>query len=203
MARIPPPEVFSYDDLRPRASTFLDRYWPSGEIPVDIEHIADVEFGIDLIPVTYLLDATDVDGFLAADGREIWVDEWVFSHRLHRYRFTIAHELAHVVLHERLVDALNFDSIDEWRDLQASISEEDRSWYEWQAYAFAGLVLVPPSALTEYIDRAVGMARSEGFEPDLAIEAHRTYLAEWVGRRFEVSGEVILRRGSYDDHWEL
>lgn len=199
---IPRPEVLSYDDLRTNAAAFLGRHWPSGRIPVDVEYMADVELGIDIVPVSDLLAVTDVDGFLAADGKELYVDEGVYKHQmLYRYRFTVAHELAHLELHRTLLNAADFKTPDEWRQFQGSIPEQDRSWFEWQAYAFAGLILVPPEPLVEQIRVARNMARETGFDVDLEVEAHRTYLAEWVGRRFEVSAEVILRRGAYDEHW--
>lgn len=42
------------------------------------------------------------------------------------------------------------------------MDEEDRSWLEWQACAFAGLVLVLPDALREEFGRAVRAAARVG-----------------------------------------
>jgi Zn-dependent peptidase ImmA (M78 family) len=181
----------------------LGKYWPSRKVPVDIEHIADVELGINIVPVPDLLAVAEVDGFLSADRKEVYIDEAVFRHRqLYRYRFTIAHELAHLHLHTDLCATAKFRSVQEWKDFQDSIPEEDRSWFEWQAYSFAGLILVPADPLARFIRQAIAKARAITFNIDLSVDAHRTYLAEWVGRRFEVSGEVILRRGQYDGHWQ-
>lgn len=81
--------------------------------------------------------------------------------------------------------------------------EESRGWYEWQGYAFAGLLLVPAERLKARVEEAVEKARRESFDAlDLEVEAHRDFVAEWVGRRFDVSAEVIVRRGDYDGHWE-
>lgn len=183
---------------------FRQRYWPSGAIPVDVESIVDVKLGLDIVAVPHLYRAYGIDGFLAADRSAIYIDHAVQEHSiLYRYRFTLAHELAHLHLHGALFDNASFDSVEEWRDFLRAMPEESRSWYEWQGYAFAGLLLVPRDALTQKIEEAVDRAHEAGFtDLDLGVEAHRDILAEWVGRRFDVSGEVVVRRGAYDGHWD-
>ncbi len=150
-----------------------------------------------------LYQAVDVGGFLSSDGSEIFVDRGVYEHaKLYHYRFTLAHEIAHRELHTRLLTTANYKTPQDWYAFQDSIPERDRRWYEWQANSFAGLILVQPSALAEKVREAVRMAEQQGFTSvDLEEEATRSYLAEWVGRRFEVSADVILRRGKYDGHW--
>ena len=197
----PPPRRLSYEDIRAEADRFLAEYWRSGAIPVDIDHILDVGLRIDVVPVPYLLDDSEIDGLLAADRTAIWVDEFVYHNRLHRYRFTLAHELGHLWLHRDLYEAASFTSIDEWKAFIASIPDEDYGWYEWQANCFGGLVLVSRDQLAEKIVETLDMARSRGFEPDMQEESQRRVIAEWIGRRFEVSAEVILKRGAYDGHW--
>jgi Zn-dependent peptidase ImmA (M78 family) len=163
----------------------------------------DVGVGIDIIPVDGIYAAFGVDAWLSADGSRIHVDQSVASHHcLHRYRFTLAHELAHRILHQLLLRAAQYGSIDEYYEFQTSIPEEDYMWYEYQANSFAGLVLVPPEPLRRYLQQGVALAWDEqGIRIDTTVDAHREYLAEWVGRRFEVSGEVILRRCRFDSHW--
>lgn len=90
----------------------------------------------------------------------------------------------------------------EWYAFQDSLPEEARSWYEWQANSFAGLILVPPDPLVEKLQDARKLAVDAGMEVDLEDDRTRSYLTEWIGRRFEVSAEVIERRGKYDGHWE-
>ena len=156
------------------------------------------------MPVSSLLSAYGVDGYLSRDGGTIYIDEGVYAHRkLYRYRFTLAHELGHWYLHERLfASAHEYATVDEWREWLLSIPEIDRRYYEWQAYAFAGLILVPAEPLATILEEGNDKFKSElGRDLDLEAEAEREYLAEWVGRRFEVSGQVILKRGAYDEHW--
>jgi len=54
---------------------------------------------IDIVPMPGLHALIETDGFITSDLREIFVDEFVYQSRLGRYRFTLAHELGHSVLH--------------------------------------------------------------------------------------------------------
>ena len=61
---------------------------------------------------------------------------------------------------------------------------------------------LPPDALRETLERALERARNAGIgKIDLANDALRDYVAEWIGRRLEVSASVVLRRGSDDGLW--
>lgn len=194
--------MLSYEDIRGRVDEVLCRYWPSGGIPVDVEHIADVGLGLDIVAVQYLHSGYGIDGFLSSDRRAIYVDSAVQEHSiLYRYRFTIAHELGHYFLHERLFTDCTFRSADEWMGYLKEFPEEERSWFEWQGYSFGGLLLAPRAALAGRVEDARRMARDAGFEVDLENEVHRQQIAEWVGRRFEVSADVILKRGKADGLW--
>lgn len=200
---LPSPRVLSYDDLRKLAGKFLDEYWPDRTVPVDIEAIVDVGFGIDIVTVPHLYALVEVAGFITPDGSEIYLDRDVYEHpKLYHLRFTLAHELAHLYLHEDLLRAADYTTPEEWYEFQERFPEESRSWYEWQANSFAGLILVPAEALAEKLEEAKALAREGGMEVDLEDDRTRSYLTEWIGRRFEVSAEVISRRGRYDGYWE-
>lgn len=200
---VPAPERLSYETLRGIVEEFRQEHWPSGEIPVDVEYIADVRLRLDIVAVPHLYRGYGIDGFLSADRSTIYVDRAVQEHSiLYRYRFTLAHELGHYHLHEELFDSADFNSVEDWKEFLTEMSEENRGWYEWQGYAFAGLLLVPAEPLAARIAEAAERARRSSFDNlDLDVEAHRDIVADWVGRRFDVSAEVIIRRGDYDDHW--
>lgn len=199
---MPVPEYVEYDYLREVADEFLGRHWGE-KIPVDIEHIVDVELGLDIVPVRHLYRGYGIDGYLSADRSAIYVDEAAYDHTvLYHYRFTLAHEVAHLVLHRDLFDAAEFGSIEDWKRFLGEMPEWARSRYEWQGYNLGGLLLVQEEPLDRHISSAVEMARKKSFdEIDLREEAHRDYIAEYVGRRFDVSQDVILKRGAKDGHW--
>jgi len=187
------PPFLPYDTLRRRAGDFLRTHHPEGSIPVPIEEIVEFRYRIDIIPVPGLQEAFEVDGFISSDLKAITVDSFVYERRPGRYRFTLGHELAHAVLHPRIYQAHQFRTTEEWKRFQREMDEQDRRWLEWQAYAFAGLILVPADPLRTEYQRAVRLTT--------AGEVARSYVADWLAKRFEVSAQVIEKRLEKDELW--
>ena len=143
--------VYSYEDLRKKADDFLRMHHSSGSIPVPIEEIVEFDFRINIVPVLGLQREFEVEGFTSGDLKNIYVDEYIYSDRLTRYRFTLAHEIGHVVLHRHLYHAHTFKSVHNWKDFINSMTEEEHSWLEYQGYAFAVLILVPKQNLIKSV----------------------------------------------------
>jgi Zn-dependent peptidase ImmA (M78 family) len=198
--RLTPP-ILSYRDLRRRAGDFLRTHHPAGTIPVPIEEIVEFRYRMDIIPVPGLQDAFDVDGFISSDLKAITVDTSMQKHRPGRYRFTLAHELAHAVLHRRIFLANRFGRVEDWKRFQRDLDEADRGWLEYQAYAFAGLILVPTEPLLAEYQKALRVAGRAGLSLQSAGEVARPYIANWLARRFDVSSQVIEKRLNKDDLW--
>ncbi|MBM4030667.1 MAG: ImmA/IrrE family metallo-endopeptidase [Planctomycetes bacterium] len=202
-----PIAYLSYDDLRDRAAMFLAQYHPAGTIPVPIEEIAEVKLRLDIMPVPGLQDALRSDdygvvGFLTGDLKEIHVDEWIWNHRYNRYRFTIAHEIGHLVLHRDLYQGRDFDSVGSWKTFINSIPDEVHGWYEWQAHAFAGLVLVPErrlrAAMMEHLASVTDRLKREAIPIANVRDTVWDIILDLVAREFQVSVEVIQRRAEKD-----
>ncbi|MFH1259067.1 MAG: ImmA/IrrE family metallo-endopeptidase [Elusimicrobiota bacterium] len=89
-----------YDpEIKTYVSKFLHEHNPSLKIPVPIEEIAEFDLGIDIIPIPGLMDVLNIDGFISSNLKELEVDEYIYSNRPTRYRFTLAHEIGHIVMH--------------------------------------------------------------------------------------------------------
>jgi hypothetical protein len=142
--------VYSYEDLRKKADEFFRKYHPSGDIPVPIEESVEFDFKINIVPVLGLQREFEVGGFTSGDLKNIYVDEYVYTGRITRYRFTLAHKMGHIVLHRHLYRTHKFNFIHGWKGFINSMTEEEHSWLEYQGYAFAGLVLVPKQSLIKY-----------------------------------------------------
>jgi len=202
-------DYLTYDDLRTRAGDFLRARPERTGPPLQIEEIVDLDMGIAIVPVPGLFDELEIDGFTASDLTQIYVDEAVYHHPVeHRYRFTLAHEVGHAVLHRDIFRRLQVSDLDDYREFVHGIDEGDREWLERQAYWFAGLVLVPPGALHERLHQevssprlkhAIQAAQSAGLPRDEYLEHVCDLVCERIGRRFLVSSQVVEKRLRYDN----
>jgi Zn-dependent peptidase ImmA (M78 family) len=114
--------------------------------PVDVEVIAD-HLQVKLL---HELGPSDVSGFLTVKGGRaaIGVNS---EHSETRQRFTIAHELGHLVLHREAFEKPHVDKFETiFRDSQSS-SGEDR--LEVEANLFAAELLMPETLLSESVRR--------------------------------------------------
>src|SRR5207302_3617539 len=91
-----------------------------------------------------------------------------------------------------------FRSISEWKKFLNSIPEKEHGWLEYQAYAFAGLVLVPRAPLGSETEKCVERIRSEGIDLAQNWDFAWSRVAAFLAKRFEVSSEVIERRLAKD-----
>jgi Zn-dependent peptidase ImmA (M78 family) len=194
-------QVLTWDRLRRIAEGYLAKVHPSSTIPIPIEEIVDNIEKIDVVPIEEL----SVDGreaYTARDKRTIYVDKGVYSHKVpFRLRYTLAHELSHILIHPYVFDAADYETIQEFKKFLGSIPPEDLRTIESQAYRLAGLLLVPsPDLSREYLEVA-GTLRENGLDiAKLASESLRQ-VAKVIGGRFQVSSNVIHRCAVRDGLW--
>ena len=103
---------------------------------------------------------------LSRDMQQICVDGAVFEDFPGRYRFSLAHEVGHRQLHADIYAQLQFSEIADWKNLICNeVGEKDYGKLEFQAYAFAGLILVPPHAARRMSSmRPSPLAESRGID---------------------------------------
>lgn len=191
----------SYEDLRRFADRFLAERHPSGTVPTPIEEIVEFGLGINIIPLPGLHADHGIDGFLSADMTEISVDLYVFESRPARYRFTLAHEVAHVVLHGDSLKQVAPTTVPDWKQFVLELPEADREWLEYQAYSFAGLVLAPQEPLLREYRDALRIADEAGINLEQYPDVARQYMATSIAKTFEVSATVIEKRLAKDGVW--
>jgi hypothetical protein len=192
-----------YETLRRIAADFLTTVHPSGELPIPIEDIIEFEIQLDIVPVAGLQRDYEVEAYLTSDLTEIRVDRFVQESRPNRYRFSLAHEVAHFLVHKEIWGQLKFSTIAEWKATMASIPEEAYGWIEWQAYCLGGLILVPREALKPLLSDQLAKARAAGIEIDKSDQEAKKVIESYLGRQyFHVSREVIAKRIAKDKLWE-
>ena len=191
--------ILSYEDIRSKADDFLAEFHPSREIPVPIEEIIEFQLDMNIVPLPGLKDLLDIDGFISGDLSIITVDEYIFNKFENRYRFTLAHEVGHFWLHHEFYESAGLTGLDEWKEFVTEIPEDKHNWLEYQAYSFAGLVLVPQEPLIEEVNSKIKLLDGSGISLmehwDLAWE----YICSDIAKSFSVSKAVIEKRVTKDE----
>ena len=114
--------------------------------------------------------------------------------RENRLRFTYAHEIGHLILHEKEIRETTFRTPEDWIHFREDFLEDDLNWFESQAYEFAGRLLVPKEKLFEEIQGLHAKIKEfrvlAGDEEESLIEAVSGVICE----KFKVSRDVIQKR---------
>lgn len=192
------PIKLSKKDIWQEAETFREKYLSKNNvIPVPILDIVEFDLEMEIIPIPDLLSDLDIDGFLGNNLKTISIDKKMYwDERFeNRLKFTLAHEVGHLVLHSDQISQCTFDNAIEWVKLRLEINEEDLGWFEWQAYEFGGRLLVPHELLKEEIDKNISkIAEYKKVFGNNNIEGLIDNLSFGISRTFGVSKNVISRR---------
>jgi Zn-dependent peptidase ImmA (M78 family) len=200
------PPRLSYEQIAEIASALLAIHHPEGTFPVPIDDIVELGLGIRVYPRLGLRSQHGIDGFISKNLTEISVDHALFvDPRFEsRFRFTLAHELAHHQLHRDLYASASFSDVSGYQAFYGAIPEEDLGWYEWQGFAFAGLVLVPRPALKHNFDILMDRARRElGTAYDDRRDEILVRVCKALQRIFGVSSQTLQKRLTKDDILKL
>jgi hypothetical protein len=191
---MPKVQFRSKEELREAADRLLADLGGAQGPPVPIELLVEQTFGLDIVPIPGYLDHARVDGALSADLTSITVDQWVMERRQNRYRFTLAHELGHLVLHRPLIESLVMSGTGTWKGAVQSWDAKQYSFLERQANAFAGYLLVPGAALRRHYTSAAERARAHGIALEELGDYAANQVAGFIADAFQVSAKVITIR---------
>jgi len=191
-------------DIWKQADELRQRLLPQGKLPVPVLDLAEFDLGLELDPRANLRRTGDIDALLLGNLKTIVVDRDAFMDQRaeNRLRFSVAHEIGHLILHGQLYRDLRHANLEAWRQFIKDIPEREYGWLESHAYEFAGRFLVPPAALKGSFNEAVEIARNAGFtEWDASGETALGFIANHICRRFGVSADVIARRLRIEEFW--
>ena len=93
------PVFHSYPDIRKIVEEYRESCGLEEQIPVNVEKLVDVILKINIIPIPSLYRSHEINAFISNDFKKIYVDEYLYINLESQYRFTLAHELGHMVLH--------------------------------------------------------------------------------------------------------
>jgi len=193
------PEKLRMSKIRDLAEDFRKEHIFNYTIPVEIELVIESTMGIFIIPVKSLQHDCDMEGFISRDFKSIYVDEDLYldDRYYKRVRFTIAHEIGHLVLHRSNIDLVRFLSEDDWKSFRINLIDEPLGWFETQASEFAGRLLVPVDQLTAAFKdaRKEILKKNSGWSDSKPEEEEIISLASiMIAPKFDVSSEVIEKR---------
>jgi len=186
-----------WEFIRQKSEEFRRDYVnPIDLVPVPIIEIVEFDFSIQPIPKAGLKKGIDIDGFLTRDLKNICIDLDVYEdeRQINRLRFTYAHEIGHLILHEKEIRQCDFRTSEDWVHFHEDFLEDDLNWFEQQAYEFAGRLLVPKEKLIEEIRKH----QKKIYEYKSIIGDGEEELLEAISRlicdRFKVSWIVVQKR---------
>jgi len=145
---------YSNKDIKDKANEFrLVNFEES--IPVDVEKIIESKLCIKIFPIPRLMQIAAVDAFITSKWDVVYVDEFYYFNREKRFRFTLAHELGHFILHKETYEGFNIKSSEDYSNYLNNMSEESYRLFERQADKFASYLLVPRNILAKEIKKII------------------------------------------------
>jgi hypothetical protein len=196
------PDIYiKFDYIRDTADSLRKRCSKNNAgIPVDIDEIIEFGLGLEIRPVPYLKSSHDIEGMLSNDLKTIFVDNEMFLNLGYepRMRFTLAHEVGHLMLHSEYYKKQQFHSPDDWLQLLQEMPPDTIDWYERQADEFAGRLLVPADYLLSELPKLktdvqtlITKGKDAGFGGEELTERVKGWIGARLAKKFNVSPKVI------------
>ena len=183
-------------DIEKIAHEFLSRYWSPSEQWVDIETI--IERDLDVL-IDY--SACDCFGAIGTIGRRqsdnrlvVVVSEEIADRNPNRYRFTLAQEVGHLLLHESILEAIT--TPEEALDFHNSLTSEQYERLEYDANWCAGAILMPQRQFKDAVSDAYelwfGKMKSQSDKILLDFLAKR--VVDDLAKKYRVSSQAARIR---------
>ena len=192
-----PPKFIRPEDLEALAKRFLAEHHASLEPPVPIEEIVEFDLRLDVVPLPNLYRDFQIESWLSHDMRSIFVDLRQCEEMETRYRFSLAHEVGHLLLHADLYRGSRLASFEDWVVFHERLDPVHRDSMEWQAKSLAGRILVPAAPLLKRAQQLIERARKR-LPKGITSEALFGYISVPLTGVFKVHEEVVRIRQSGD-----
>jgi len=163
-------------------------------LPTDIELLIE-KSGIIIESINDLRKEFSVKGLVTKDVKnrgkiKIFIDSKHYEEDEFEYKFTLAEELAHSLLHIDLYD--NINDVENYIRIYKSISEEDYRKYEQQARNLASFLLLPEKEFNkyvlDYIDSRIDEFQEINFQ---SAEDFADKLSNLISKKLVLSHHVI------------
>lgn len=185
------------EEIWEQVEAFRNEFIGNYDFPVDIEYAIESVLDISIIPTANIEKECSVFALLQSDLSAIRVDEQIYydNDYLFKYRSDLSHEVAHWYMHKDIYLGQTILSPIEWIEFITSIPPNIHSRFEYQAYEFAGRLLVPRQALVkEIVKQESSILELYNLNKQITPTKIAPYLVNNLTTKFEVSRSVIEKR---------
>lgn len=142
--------------------------------PIHVEKIVDNIFKKDIIPIPSFKTAFGYNSRISYDFSDIYVDETIYKKAGPQYKYSLARELGHIVLHRHIFCELNMLRIKDYKNFVKSMNIEAIDLLDVQSKQFAELILVPSIPLRNHFKKLYREKREcfDKFQNHELYEAH-------------------------------
>ena len=201
---LPSRPVLTWKQIAASAQEFASEYsLVSRSYPLDVEEIAECDLGIEIRLAAGVLNEFGSPAQIAPGDYYpvITVDADQYRQQTSFYRYSVAHEIGHYVLHyEWLAKVWKLiTSIDSWKRVIMARSDDDYRWLEAQAEEFASYLLAPESVFEPFIKQHLNLLKNV----DASLESTDIlpYIANPVGEYFGMSNSAAQARIRKSVQW--
>ena len=171
------------EEVKRWADKFIKDNWRK-DYPIDVEEVCD-NLGISVIPIIDLKKLLNIDAYTTSDFKTIVIDDDCFNNNLNRCRFSIAHELGHVVLHKEYYPT-NIKDVETCLKYSRFFSNKR---VEIQANVFAANLLMPRDEFDAQLRKYFGDDILYGLEN--SSNSERLDAMTCISNYFKVSGRSV------------
>jgi hypothetical protein len=146
----------------------------------------------------------DCDAFTFGDFTQIVIDQELYAESPGRYRFTLAHEVGHIVLHRKVLEQQSLRSVKEWAEFHKNKDKAEYREQEKQADSFAGFLLMPEKRFKailqenlKLVEDVVNPCKGLGLEHDPIVDLAARPVARIVAKMFDVSFAAATNKVKY------
>lgn len=197
MKELPPRPVLTWREIEAKADDFCAAHNLAGcDYPLDLEAIANFDLGIEIRLADSLIEECGSPAQIALESGSpvITVDAAQYRADTGFYRFSLAHEIAHWLLHREWLEGVYalIQAVEDWKRIFRSIKEDDYYWLESQAEECAAYLIAPTAVfdgfLSNQIERVLPHLNVLGLEDLLP------YLANPVSQHFGMTPAAAQAR---------
>jgi len=202
--QLPPRPILTWKQIEAAAVAFCEQHAVAQRsFPLDLEELASFDLSIDIRIVDGLIEDCGSPAQIALeDGCPvITVDAAQYHANTGYYRYSLAHEIAHWLLHREWLTGVYklIHSVSDWKDVLRSISEEDYRWIESQAEECAAYLVAPPAVFDPFLQDQIDLVRP--YATSLGPQEILPYLANPVCQKFGITAAAAQARIRKSSVW--